>query len=190
MKFNPTYSDGELVSLLRQGDREAFENIYGIYWPLLYDIAYKRLASREQTEDVLQDVFARLWTRREVSEINNLGAYLASSVRYEVIHYINKSKNATRFYEPFEAILREMDSPEDQLLAKEMLELVYQYAETLPEKRKRIFLMHIKSKLTTKEIADELGVTQKTVQNQLGTALQGLKTHLSPVIIAIIVTRF
>jgi RNA polymerase sigma-70 factor (family 1) len=186
---NVFHIDSHLVERLKAGERGAFEAIYNKYWKQLYDIACKRLGDRDQTEDVLQDVFARLWTRRETLDINNLGAYLASAVRYEVIHYINRNKNALYFYQPFEEVLMEMDSPDGRLIAKEMLELVYKYADTLPEKRKKIFLLHVQNKLSTREIADELGISRKTVQNQLGTALQGLRTNLTPVIAVIIATR-
>jgi RNA polymerase sigma-70 factor (family 1) len=184
-----SHSDEQLLSLLKTGEREAFVAIYSRYWKLLYDRAYKRLADIGQVEDVLQDVFARLWTRREVAVIDHLAAYLASAVRYEVVRYLNSHKNSLHYYQPFEEMLTEMESPDARLISKEILNLVYQYADTLPEKRRRIFLLHVRDKLSTREIAETLGITQKTVQNQLGTALQGLKTHLTPVIAALIATQ-
>jgi RNA polymerase sigma-70 factor (family 1) len=184
------HTEGELVILLQSGEREAFTAIYERYWKHLYDIAYKRLGDRDRTEDVLQDVFARLWTRREEAKIENLGAYLATAVRYEVIRSINRNKSALQFFQPFEETLQELESPDARLLTREMMAAVYAYADTLPEKRRRIFLLHVQDKLSTREIAETVGVTQKTVQNQLGTALQGLKTHLTPIIAVLIATRF
>jgi RNA polymerase sigma-70 factor (family 1) len=184
------HSDEQLLVLLKTSEREAFVAIYNRYWKPLYDRAYRRLADRDQTEDVLQDVFARLWTRREALAIEQLGAYLASAVRYEVLRYLTRNKTALHFYQPFEDMLQEMESPDTRLITRDLLALVYSYAGTLPEKRKRIFLLHIERKLSTREIAESLGVSQKTVQNQLGTALQGLKTHLAPILAAIIASRF
>ena len=185
-----TYTDNELVMMLERGDRTAFETIYNRYLSVLYTSTYKRLQHKEQTEDVLQEVFARLWVKRETHHIADLKAYLHVAVRNETINFVTRSKEVFRFYEPIESILEEVDSPEGQLIAKELQSLIYVFANTLPEKRKQIFLLHIKNKLSTKEIAEELGISQKTVQNQLGTALQGLKTNLAPVIIAILATRF
>jgi RNA polymerase sigma-70 factor (ECF subfamily) len=68
-------------------------------------------------------------------------------------------------------------------------ELVYRYADTLPVKKRQIFLLHVRNKLSTREIAGELQISQKTVQNQLGSALQGLKTNLAPVVLVILSTR-
>jgi RNA polymerase sigma-70 factor (ECF subfamily) len=185
-----TYADDELVRLLQEGDRRAFEALYDRYWQSLYDAAYKRLANREQSEDVLQDVFARLWVRRTQLAIQHIAAYLFSSVRYEVIHYLNRHRTAPHFYQPFEVVVMETHTADEQLMVKDLLELVYAYAETLPEKRKQVFLLHVKNKLSTKEIAEQLGINQKTVQNQLGTALKGLKDRLSPMIILLVTHRF
>lgn len=190
MKSYLTYTDGELVHLLRSGDRAAFEEIYRRWLPSLYDVTYKRLKQKEQTEDVLQEVFARVWVKREIVQIPDLPAYLHVAVRNETINYITRHKQVFEFYEPFETILLESDSADGQLIAKELLALVYSYAETLPDKRKEIFLLHVREKLTTREIADHLLISQKTVQNQLGTALQGLKTNLAPAILALITDYF
>jgi RNA polymerase sigma-70 factor (family 1) len=190
VKESSAYTDDELVAQLRAGDRMAFEAIYRRYWPLLYAIAYKRLADQEQTADVLQEVFARCWIKREALQIHHLPAYLSSAVRYEVIRYLTRTKTALSFFEPFEALLLEGETPEERLIAKELQELVYKYADTLPVKKRQIFLLHVRNKLSTREIAGELQIAQKTVQNQLGSALQGLKTHLAPVVLVILSTRF
>lgn len=184
------YNDKILITLLREGDRAAFETIYRRYLPALYAITYKRLQHREQTEDVLQEVFARIWTGRERLQIEDLTAYLHAAVRNETINYITRSKKALAFYEPFEAIFLESDTPEGRLIARDLLDLVYAYAATLPEKKKQVFLLHVRNKLSTREIADEMGISVKTAQNQLRSALQGLKTHLAPMLAAIIASRW
>jgi RNA polymerase sigma-70 factor (family 1) len=179
----------ELVRLLQAGDRDAFEAIYRRWLPSLYDITYKRLKHKEQTEDVLQEVFARLWARREALRIGDLAAYLHVAVRHETINYITRRKEVWQFYAPFESVLLEADSPDERLLAREMLDLVLAYAETLPPKKREIFLLHVNDKLTTREIADRLGISQKTVQNQLGRALNELRKRLTPVILAYLASR-
>jgi RNA polymerase sigma-70 factor (ECF subfamily) len=66
---------------------------------------------------------------------------------------------------------------------------VYSYADTLPDKRKEIFLLHIKNKLSTKEIAAMLGISQKTVQNQLRTAQIGLRPHIATILALLIASH-
>jgi len=190
MTADTQYDDKALISLLREGNLSAFEIIYHRYLPALYSITYKRLQHREQTEDVLQEVFARIWTGRERLHIEDLTAYLHAAVRNETINYITRNKKVLTFYEPFEAIFLENDTPEGRLIARELLDLVYAYAATLPEKKRAVFLLHVRHKLSTREIADELGISVKTAQNQLRNALQGLKTHLTPMLAVIIASRF
>lgn len=186
---NDVYNEQALLDRLYQGDRDAFEIIYRRFVRELYLAAYKRLENKELVEDLVQDVFFRLWNRRGQLCIDNLSAYMHTAVRYEILNHITRYKAPSAFYEPFEAILADTDTPENRLIAKELMELVYKYAETLPEKRKKVFLLHIKEKLSVSEIADELNITTKTVHNHLGTAINGLRTHLAPAILLLLTTH-
>jgi RNA polymerase sigma-70 factor (ECF subfamily) len=175
-----------LLSLLKQGDQRAFQVIYEQYWRDLYKLAYRRLADAQLAEDVVQEVFYRLWDKRRQLEINNAGAYLHRAVRNEVFDRLTRSAAPSRFFELFETMLLETETPEDILRSKDLLALVAAYADTLPDKRKVIFLLHIESKLNTQEIADKLQVSRKTVQNQLNTALTGLRSHLRSWMLALL----
>jgi RNA polymerase sigma-70 factor (ECF subfamily) len=177
------YTDNELLDLLSQDNRNAFELLYKRYWPTLYDAAHQRLKNNQQAEDIVQDIFINLWTRRAHLKIDNLPAYLCTAVRFRVFNYVHRDLAAEAFYEPFEAMAAHHAGADGQLLEKEMMQLVEAYAKSLPEKRRRIFLMHLTGNLSTREIADQLRVSQKTVQNQLGTALHGLRTHIIPALL-------
>lgn len=172
--------------MLASGDRSAFEEIYNRYWQVLYQGAFRRLKSKELTEDVLQEVFARIWMKREKLQILDIGAYLHTAAYHESLRAITKSRQVTEFYQPFEELLAAANSPQEQLVARELLELIHAYAATLPAKRRAILLKHITTHLSTKEIAEELGISTKTVQNQLNTALTGLKNHLGAVLLLMI----
>jgi RNA polymerase sigma-70 factor (family 1) len=184
------HNDQELLALIAQGNENAFNQIFDHYWLPLCNAAYKRLQNKEWAEDIVQNIFIRLWLRRESLEIENLSVYLFTAVRYGVLDHITRKKDVTGFYEPFALLLQEKVGPDELLLAKELLDLANAYAATLPEKRREIFLLHINRRLSTKEIAGELGISQKTVQNQLNTALKGLQGRIAPVIMLIISSRF
>jgi RNA polymerase sigma-70 factor (family 1) len=173
------HNDCELLALLTQGDKEAFATLYRRHWKDLYDQVYKRLKNPQQAEDIVQDVFVSLWSRRCLAEINNLPAYLHSAVRFRVFNYVERELAPDAFFEPFEFMLSSGSSADDRLIEKEMIRLIQLFAKTLPEKRKKIFLMHISGNMNTREMADRLHIKQKTVQNQLGRALEGLKTRIS-----------
>lgn len=179
------YTDTDIVGLVQKGDEPAFAELYNRYWLELYDAAYKRLKNKEQVEDIIQDVFVKLWIRRAELHIENPQSYLHTAIRFRVFNYLERDASHASFFEPFEEMALSTDRTDGKVLEKELLDLVYSYIETLPAKRKEIFLLHLKENLSTKEIAERLHLSQKTVQNQLGTAMQGLHGKIAPLIIAI-----
>lgn len=179
------YTDNELTTLIHDGDEPAFAELYNRYWLELYDVAYKRLRNKEQVEDIIQDVFVKLWIRRAELQIENPQAYLHTAVRFRVFNYVERDAVHQSFFEPFDAMAQSPSGADERVLEKELLDLVQAYIESLPAKRKQIFLMHIKENLSTKEIAERLNISQKTVQNQLGTTMQDLHNRIAPIIIAI-----
>jgi RNA polymerase sigma-70 factor (family 1) len=183
-------NDNELLVLLAQDNRNAFELLYRRYWLELYDAAYQRLKNNQQAEDIVQDIFVNLWIRRDLVKIENLRAYLHAAVRFRVLNYVQRDLASEAFYEPFEAIASYQSGADGILLEKEMMQLVLLYADTLPEKRRQIFLMRLNENLSTREIADQLRISQKTVQNQLGTAIHGLRAHISPLLIFFLLGYF
>lgn len=185
-----SHTDTMLVQLLTQGDRQAFEAIYHKYWWPLFNAVYRRLKDKQKTEDLVQEVFYKLWRKKEQLQIEHLEAYLKTAARYETLNYLSRTKITYEFFEPFHEVLLEKELPDMQLVSKDLLELIHAYAATLPEKRRQIFLLHIQSRLSTKEIAEALGISQKTVQNQLGTAMNGLKPRIIPLIASLIATHY
>lgn len=187
MSAEVVYTDKILLERLSRGDSNAYETIYRRYVYSLYVAAFRRLNDRQRSEDLVQDVFFRVWNKREeMAQVDNLQAYLHTAVRYEVLKLVARRKAPLYFFEPFESMMMESDGPDSRLMAKELLDLAYKYADTLPEKRRRIFLLHITNRLSTREIAETLEISQKTVQNQLGTALNGFRSHVSPAIMLIL----
>lgn len=177
------YTDKALLERLSKGDGIAYEAIYRRYVHALYAAALKRLNDRQQAEDLVQDIFFRIWKKKEqMAKVGYLPAYLHTAVRYEVLKRMTRHKAPLCFFEPFESVLMESDNPENRLMAKDLLDLIYKYAAILPEKRRQIFLLHLTYRLSTREIAEELKISQKTVQNQLGTALNGLRAHVGPAV--------
>jgi len=160
--------------LLLQDDSIAFEEIFHRYWAPLLDTAYRRTKNLDQSKDIVQDVLTDLWQRRGKVNIENLGAYLNTAVRFQFFKLVSRKKSAPLIFELLDTITSLEYSAENNIQEKELQELLGEWLNTLPKKRKEIFILHYREDMTTKEIADHLNISQKTVQNQLGRATNDL----------------
>ena len=182
------YTDTELTTLIAEGDKPAFAELYNRYWLELYNKAYQRLQNKEQVEDIIQDVFVKLWVRRAEVTIDNVQAYLHTAIRFGILNYMERKTGPKSFLDLFDAIAYS-PAADEVILEKELLVLISAYIDSLPNKRQKIFLMHMKENLSTLEIAERLNISQKTVQNQLATSMQGLHKKIAPIFIAIAATQ-
>jgi RNA polymerase sigma factor (sigma-70 family) len=145
----------------------------------MYSHAYKRLRNKQQCREIIQDVFVDLWLRRGQVDISNIKPYLLTAVRFQIYKQVSKEKAGAPFFELYETIAVSFSGVETNLVEKEFMQHVKGWIDVLPEKRRKVFLMHVEYNLSTKEIAHRLSVSQKTVQNQLGTAMQSLRMHVA-----------
>ena len=172
------FLDNDLILLMKQGDSKAFTEIYDRYWNVLYNKAYQRIHNKEQAQDIVQNIFTDLWNRRECLKIENLQAYLHTAVRYQVFKLIER-KPQSYFIEHFEELIVSPVHTDDLLLEKEVQNIIQLWIAALPSKRKEIFVQHYINNRSTKEIAQRLHVSTKTVQNQLHTASQSLRLRIA-----------
>lgn len=168
-----------LFALLKQGNSEAFEKIYNKYWHELFKTAYKRLHDRDKCQDIVQNVFTDLWNRRGELQIRDLQAFLHTAVRFQTLKAIAKQSTQTLFVDVFETEIVSSLHADGSLLDREAKKLVAQFIDALPAKRRIIFIRHYLDGLSTAQIAIELEVSQKTVQNQLTVASHALRLKLT-----------
>lgn len=167
-----------LLQQIEQGSKRAFNLLYEKHWESAYSEAYKRLRDADQAKDVVQEIFTHIWLKKESLHINNLPAYLNTAIRNKVFKVVEKQKT----FHPFLDILEDMPSTylkaDENLLWKEFLISYEALLNSLPPKRQIIFRLHYQDDLPTKDIASQLGVSRKTVQNQLLKAIEKLKVSL------------
>jgi RNA polymerase sigma factor (sigma-70 family) len=171
--------DTTLVSLLMEGDRKAFDEIYDRYWKRLYNDTYKRLKSIEKIEEIVQDVFSNLWTSRGKRNIQNIYPYLLTAVRYQVFMLYKKGKSTPEFEEPLEHMVLSTLQADSLFNEKELKGCIRVWMTMQPDKRRAIFQMKYVDEKSTREISEILGISQKTVQNQLLTSFSSLRDFLS-----------
>lgn len=174
-----TTSDTDLLLLLKQNDRSAFEELYERHWLSLYNVAFKRLNERETSKDIVQDVFADLWHRRSTKQIDKLLPYLHTAVRYKIYTLLSKGRATSHFIEPFENMMASPFTADGYLADKELKSVFADWMQTLPEKRREIFRLRYMEEISTQAIGLKMNISQKTVQNQLGIAFQNLRNFIS-----------
>lgn len=173
-----TYKDQDLLVLMSDNDSLAFEELWNRYWEQGYNAAYKRLKDEELSRDLIQDLFIDLWTRRDNLVVNNISAYLNTAIRYKVYKILSKTQTNIPFYETLNTVVSTAVGADNLVVEKELQQLAEAWLDTLPAKRKEIFLLYYRENLSTKEIAERLQISQKTVQNQLGVATNALRKRV------------
>lgn len=164
---------------MKSGDRAAFTAIYHRYWKEVYGEAFKRLQDKSSAEDVVQNVFTSIWSRRETADIKNLRSYLYGAARNQVYRNIHRSGRYVHFFEPFDMMMESPVRSDHNILREDLAEILMVWIDTLPRRRREIFVLHYKNQLSVPEIALRLGITHKTVYNQLNNCVKDLKWKLT-----------
>lgn len=174
--------DHELFLLIREGDTLAFAEVVNRYANILQRFIFKRTSCVEDTKDILQEVFASLWNRRESIIITqSLYPYLFKAARYKVIDWmINKKKTIMRSEELQLICTQEIvyTTSEDDFLAKELEILLEMEVNKMPRTMKAVFSLSRKEAKSIKDIAFELSLSEQTVKNNISLALDRLRLKL------------
>lgn len=178
--------DKALFDLVKADNRQAFTELFNRYWLPLYQAAFRRIKDGDQSQDIVQEIFTDLWSRRAGLSINSIQAYLHTAVRFQVYKLVAKEAVSSEFYTLFTQMAGSPFGADAVVREKEMAALINAWLDALPEKRRRIVLIHLSTEESTAEIARRLDVSVKTVQNQWGTALRDLRNRLSDFMLLII----
>ncbi len=175
------FEDEQLVSFLRRGDENAFAEIYRRYWRILYTTARQKIYNSEVIEELLQDLFTRLWERRAESVILNLKSYLFTSLKYAIIDHV-KSKMVRERYVAY-ALAQHPDS--DQVTGEvidlgDLMQALEQSLAGMPEKTRQIFRLNRLEYKSVKEISQMLEMPERTVEYHLTKAVRALRLLLKP----------
>jgi RNA polymerase sigma-70 factor (family 1) len=179
LKKYETYSDEQLVALLKESDEIAFKAIYDKYWKLLFTIAFSKIDSFNDAEEIVQEIFTDIWARRASLPIKrSLKYYLAAAVKYQVISiFANRSKHASR-NEMYPDLLISKDTSDQSIHFTELIRELESIVSALPERCKLVYRLSREEELSHKEIAEKLGISPKTVETQITRALAHIRKGL------------
>lgn len=181
MAVYSTYTDQELVALLKEGDQRAFSLFFEQRQQLVYSIAYKLTRSKHQAKEVVQDVFLKLWVMRgELTEVENLGAYLNRLARNQSIDALRKiAREAIRNVELKEEQLElSHNATEEQLEMNETTGMIRQALETLSPQQRKVYQLCHEQGLKYEEAALEMGLSAGTVHSHMKQALKNIRIYL------------
>lgn len=172
MRISTTVSDADLADLLRQGDVDAFNTIYSRYWKKLYVVASKRLHNEEEAEEIVQNIFLNLWRKRaHFRLITGFDNYFSVAVKFEVLDVMRKHAHASAYKKDLGISFSESD--ESTLKELDLIDLQQKLALTLsllPEKCQLVFRLKHEKGYSQKKIAEELNISEKTVEAHLSKA--------------------
>jgi len=172
--------DSSIIRRLMAGDEVAFRIIYDLHSGKVYQLAYRFLKDASWSEEIVQDVFLKLWLNREgLNEQGDMWVYLyVISKRL----CLNKLREIRKSPVLFEQLMSGMEAagnpPEEQFMAVELTQQTERLIACLPKQQQLIFKLSREEGLTHHEIAEKLGLSPNTVKNHMVQALKTLKNSL------------
>jgi RNA polymerase sigma-70 factor (ECF subfamily) len=173
--------DTDITWRIRNGDIGQFESLFRSSYVSLVRYAKTLIKDHDTAEEIVQDLFFRLWQDKEKLNIeSSLNGYLFRSVHNKCLHYIEHNRVIERHAEEMSYSQSEsQESPSDILNYKELQEKIASILERLPERCGKIFTMSRFEGLKYSEIADKLSVSIKTVEANMGRALKEFRKELT-----------
>jgi RNA polymerase sigma-70 factor (ECF subfamily) len=170
--------DNELLSRFRSGDIAAFEDLFKTYYQALVGYGRTILKDKDEAEDIVQQVFVTIWEKRSEMEVHT--SFKGMMYRAVQNACLNRIKHQTvRRSHAKEVIMTGSSSFSQQdIQYKELQKKIDESIDQLPEQCARIFRMSRFDELKYQEIADKLGLSVKTVENQMGKALKLMRENM------------
>lgn len=186
MQDSVPYNEPELLRQVAEGSETAFRSLFDAYRKKLYTYIYKVTGVREVSEDIVQDIFLRLWTMREqLPSIQHLNAYLhkaAHHAAYNALEKVAKEELVLHVLKTGSGHAHNdqtiANHPERQLLSREIRQQINKLVEQLTPRQKEVFLLSREGGLKKEEIAQQLGIGYESVKTHLADALKFLRAEL------------
>ena len=175
-------------TLLAQRDETAFEQVFKTHFKRLHAYAFTILRDEIEAEEIVQQVFFKLWERNEnLSLTGSVSAYLYRAVHNESLNYLKHQKvRSNHQLHVAYSMKNEVEHPAKKVITGELEKKIHTALNELPEQCRTIFQMSRFDELKYREIADKLGISVKTVENQMGKALKLLREKLVDFLIFIL----
>lgn len=184
-------SDQALIHKMAEDDQAAFEMIFHRYWEKLFSYLYNRLHNKIASEEIVQEVLISIWEKRKTLSIHtSLSSYLYKAAKYRMLNYIRSEKVRKTYFSDFlETQISLVSDPLGPQLqnVSDLKDLIEKRLQELPPKCREVYRMSREEHIPNQEIADQLRISKKTVENYLTIALKHLRIHLADYIMILVV---
>lgn len=181
-------SEQEIRNALVQGDQQVFGIFFRDQYARLCTFAHSFVKDRDEAEEAVQQVFIQLWEKRLHVDIQlSIQAYLFRSVRNACLNKLRHAQVRRAYADEQQALASESPAASGLAFQNELQEQIHRAIEKLPEQCRLIFRLSRFESLKYAEIAEQLGISVKTVENQMGKALRILRNELKDYLILAIV---
>ncbi len=174
------YDDSKLIMLLKGNDGAAYTTLFDRYQPLLYIYACKITKQEDEAADIVQEVFLNLWEKRADTHFTGpVLSYLYQAVRFRFFNLLDKRKVRQDYALSMKKFMDEGQPVTDHdVREREMMMILEKQIELLPPKLKQVYQLSRRENMSNAQIANHLGVSEKTINNQLSIAVKQLKTKM------------
>lgn len=180
MPLPDIFDEPKMLELLVQGDEASFASIFGRYQPKVYGTAVGFLKSTALAEEIVQDVFMKVWLKRsEFGHVKNLEAYLLSMTRHLILDRLKKAAYENNHLKAFTDSIPDFTDTTDHRLRNRQCEILLQEAVALlPPQQKQVYQLAKTAGLSHDEIATHMGISRLTVKKHMAVALHSIRQHL------------
>jgi RNA polymerase sigma-70 factor (family 1) len=179
LSFPPSYTENELLRLIAEGDKNAFTQIYNNYRNKIYSIAFDLTESTTVAEEIVQDVFLKIWVKRaSLNEVEHFRAYLFTITRNYVFTALKRiaRKESIEVSAMQDAPLYYHDT-ENRVLNNEYSRILQAAIERLPEQQRQVYNLIRNEGLKREEAAAALHLSPETVKTHLAQAMRSIRTY-------------
>ena len=185
--------DSEEINIfnrIKNDNKQAFNILFEEYYGRLCEFSYRIIANKQLSEEIVADVFAKIWIKRHQIEItDSIRAYLFQSTKNTTLSYLRKRNKETVNIDDFINFqFKDESNPEKELIRNENLKSYEDILSVIPEKSRAVFIMHRFDRLKYREISSILGISQKTVEKHMGKAIKLMREYKKNMVVLIIIT--
>jgi RNA polymerase sigma-70 factor (ECF subfamily) len=179
--MNEKFNLENILKELSNDQESPLEELFNHYYPRLYEFSRSFLKLEQGIDDILQEVFIRIWqNRRKIKDSSSFNSYIFTITRNLLLNELRSRLNHNNLKEEIRKLSTAQEyAGFDQLQYRDLRNRVEELIEELPDRQKEIFVLSRSQGLSHKEIASKLQITTKTVEYHISLAIKSLKLKLS-----------